>query len=141
MVIRSLWGSGNTLTVDSSSPLLSLRHREDRYGVISEMLIQDKTQDISHRVINEEFAAKGGCRRHVLYMPRSTADERYQIAQSALDQLAITLALPIPFAAFPGDRVHLALDLLGPGDTYDVTEVRCKMDESGERTEIVLSRR
>ena len=135
-----------TLTVDSSSPLLSLRHREDRYGVISEMLIQDKAQDISHRVINEEFAAKGGCRRHVLYMPRSTADERrytgeYQIAQSTLDQLAITLELPIPFAAFPGDRVHLALDLLGPGDTYDVTEVRCKMDEAGERTEIVLSRR
>ena len=64
LVIRSLWGSGNTLTVDSSSPLLSLRHREDRYGVISEMLIQDKAQDISHRVINEEFAAKGGCRRH-----------------------------------------------------------------------------
>lgn len=146
LVVRSLWGSGNTLTVDSSSPLLSLRHREDRYGVISEMLIQDKAQDISHRVINEEFAAKGGCRRHVLYMPRSTADERrytgeYQIAQSALDQLAITLELPIPFAAFPGDRVHLALDLLGSWDTYDVTEVRCKMDESGERTEIVLSRR
>ena len=146
LVIRPLWGSGGTLTVDNGTPLLSLGRREDRYGVISEMLIQDKVQGISHRVVNEEFAAKGGCRRHVLYMPRSTADERrytgeYQIEQSALDQLAITLELPFPFAAFPGDRVHLAVDRLGPGDTYDVTEARCKLDESGERTEIVLSRR
>lgn len=146
LVIRPLWGSGGTLTVDERTPLLSLRRREDRYGVISEVLIQDKTQDISHRVVNEDFAAKGGCRRHVLYMPRSTAGERrytgeYQIAQSALEQLAITLELPLPFAAFPGDRVQLALGRLGPGGAYDVTEVRCILDEAGERTEIVLSRR
>ena len=146
LVIRPLWGSGRTLRADKNTPLRSLRRREQRYGVISEMLIQDKVQGISHRVINEEFTQKGGCRRHVLYMPRSTADERrytgeYQIAQSALDQLEITLEVPLPFAAFPGDRLYLALEQLGPGDTYDVVESRCCLDESGERTEIVLSRR
>lgn len=146
LVIKPLWGSGRTLRADKNTPLRSLRRREQRYGVISEMLIQDKIQGISHRVINEEFTQKGGCRRHVLYMPRSTADERrytgeYQIAQSALDQLEITLEVPLPFAAFPGDRLYLALEQLGPGDTYDVVESRCCLDESGERTEIVLSRR
>lgn len=146
LVIKPLWGSGRTLWADKNTPLRSLRRREQRYGVISEMLIQDKVQGISHRVINEEFTQKGGCRRHVLYMPRSTADERrytgeYQIAQSALDQLEITLEVPLPFAAFPGDRLYLALEQLGPGDTYDVVESRCCLDESGERTEIVLSRR
>ena len=146
LMIKPLWGSGRTLRADKNTPLRSLRRREQRYGVISEMLIQDKVQGISHRVINEEFTQKGGCRRHVLYMPRSTADERrytgeYQIAQSALDQLEITLEVPLPFAAFPGDRLYLALEQLGPGDTYDVVESRCCLDESGERTEIVLSRR
>ena len=146
LVIKPLWGSGRTLRADKNTPLRSIRRREQRYGVISEMLIQDKVQGISHRVINEEFTQKGGCRRHVLYMPRSTADERrytgeYQIAQSALDQLEITLEVPLPFAAFPGDRLYLALEQLGPGDTYDVVESRCCLDESGERTEIVLSRR
>ena len=146
LVIKPLWGSGRTLRADKNTPLRSLRRREQRYGVISEMLIQDKVQGISHRVINEEFTQKGGCRRHVLYMPRSTADERrytgeYQIAQSALDQLEITLEVPLPFAAFPGDRLYLALEQLGAGDTYDVVESRCCLDESGERTEIVLSRR
>ena len=146
LMIKPLWGSGRTLRADKNTPLRSLRRREQRYGVISEMLIQDKVQGISHRVINEEFTQKGGCRRHVLYMPRSTADERrytgeYQIAQSALEQLEITLEVPLPFAAFPGDRLYLALEQLGPGDTYDVVESRCCLDESGERTEIVLSRR
>ena len=139
-------GCGGALTVDSAAPLTSLRWREDRYGVISEVLIQDKVQDISHRVINEEFVQRGGCRRHVLYMPRSTADERrytgeYQIEQSALDQLAVTVEMALPFAAFRGDRVSLNLPWLGPGSAYDVVESRCRMDEAGERTEIVLSRR
>ena len=146
LVLRSLWGSGRTLTVNQGTPLISLRRREQRYGVISEMLIQDKVQGISHRVVNESFAQTGGCRRHVLYMPRSTADERrytgeYQIAQSALDQLEITLEIPLPFAAFPGDRMRLDLAWLGPEATYDVVEVRCVLDEAGQRTEIVLSRR
>ena len=146
LVVLPLWGSGGALTVDSAAPLTSLRWREDRYGVISEVLIQDKVQDISHRVINEEFVQRGGCRRHVLYMPRSTADERrytgeYQIEQSALDQLADTVEMALPFAAFPGDRVSLNLPWLGPGSAYDVVESRCRMDEAGERTEIVLSRR
>lgn len=146
LVLKSLWGSGRSLRADQNTPVVSLRRREQRYGVISEMLIQDKVQGISHRVVNEEFAQKGGCRRHVLYMPRSTADERrytgeYQIAQSALDQLEITLEVPLPFAAFPGDRLHLELEKLGPGETYDVVESRCSLDESGQRTEIVLSRR
>lgn len=146
LVVEPLWGSGPTLLVNQNSPLTFLRHREQRYGVISEMLIQDKVQGISHRVINQEFAEAGGCRRQVLYMPRSTADERrytgeYQIAQSALEQLEITLELPLPFAAFPGDRVRLQLPQLGPEATYDVTETRCRMDGNGQRTEIVLSRR
>lgn len=146
LAVQPLWGSGPTRRVDRDTPVVSLRRREQRYGVISEMLIQDKVQGISHRVLNQEFLAKGGCRRHVLYMPRSTAAERrytgeYQIAQSALDQLEITLELPLAFAAFPGDRLCLALDWLGPEETFDVTEARCTMDEKGHRTEIVLSRR
>ncbi len=144
LVAAPLWGSGRTLSVNDSSPLLSLRRRERRHGVISEILIQDKVQNIRHRVVNQDFAVRGGQRRHVLYMPRSTADQRrytgeYQIAQSALEQLEIRLELPLPFAAFPGDRIALSLDRLGLGGSYDVVEARSRMDSGGERTEITLS--
>lgn len=144
LVAGPLWGSGRTLRINDETPLLSLRKREQRYGVISEMLIQDKVQGVSHSVVNEDFAAQGGQRRHVLYMPRSTADQRrytgeYQIAQSELERLEISLELPLAFAASPGDRVSLSLSRLGLSGAYDVVSARSRMDGSGERTEMTLS--
>lgn len=146
LVIAPLWGSGETLSVNDDTPLLSLKQREQRYGVISEMLIQDKVQGISHRVMNSSFAERGGQRRHVLYMPRSTAGERrytgeYQIAQSALEQLEISLELPFSFAAFPGDRVALTLKRLGLQGTYEVVESRSHMNADGEKTYLTISMR
>ncbi|MCI8419736.1 MAG: hypothetical protein HFF79_04405 [Oscillospiraceae bacterium] len=146
LVAAPLWGSGRTIQVGDSTPMLSFSKREQRYGVISEVLIQDKAQGVSHLVTNDAFLAAGGCRRQVIYMPRSTADSRrytgeYQIAQSALEQLVLTLELPLAFAAFPGDRVSLRLQRLGLSGTYDVTEVRCRMDGSGERTILSLGER
>lgn len=144
LVTGPLWGSGETLHIDDSSPLLSLRKREQRYGVISEVLIQDKAQRISHPVRNQKFQQTGGQRRHVLYMPRSTAEDRrytgeYQIAQSALEQVEIDLELPFPFAAMPGDRVALALDRLKLSGLYEVVRSRSRMDGDGERTELTIS--
>ena len=144
LVTAPLWGSGRTLAVDDSTPVVSLRKREQRYGVISEMLIQDKVQRISHSVKNEAFLQAGGQRRHVLYMPRSTAGDRrytgeYQIAQSALEQLEIEIELPFAFAAMPGDRVSLAVSRLGLSGVYEVVRARSRMDGEGERTELTLS--
>ena len=144
LVIAPLWGSGRTLRLDDDAPILSLRKREQRYGVISEMLIQDKVQGVRHAVVNEDFAAQGGQRRHILYMPRSTADQRrytgeYQIAQSELERLEIQVELPLAFAAWPGDRVSLSLSRLGLAGTYDVVSARSRMDGGGERTEVTLS--
>lgn len=146
LVAEKLWGSGKTLQVNDDTPLISLRKRERRYGVISEVLIQDKVQGISHSVQNQEFLENGGQRRHVLYMPRSTVADRrytgeYQIEQSALEQLEITLELPFAFAAFPGDRVNLTLDRLNLAGNFDVVSARSRMDGNGERTEVTLSRR
>lgn len=139
-----LWGSGGCVTIGGGTPLLSLTKREQRYGVISEMLIWDKKQNVRHVVPNQKFIDQGGSRRHVLYMPRSTDGERrytgeYQIAQSALEQLELSAVLPYPFAATPGGKVSLALDSLSLSGTYDVVRAHSRMDDSGERTELTLS--
>lgn len=146
LVAGPLWGSGKMLRICDDSPLLSLRKRESRYGVISQVLIQDKVQGVRHPVVNREFTRTGGQRRHVLYMPRSTAEYRrytgeYQIEQSALEQVEIDLELPGPFAAMPGDRVELSLDRLHLTGTYEVVRSRSRMDGDGERTELTVSRR
>lgn len=144
LVTASLWGSGRLLELNDQSPLLSLRKRGQRYGVISEMLIQDKSQRISHRVPNQAFLDAGGCRRHVLYMPRSTAEDRrytgeYQISQSALEQTEIAIELPQPFAALPGDRVSLALSRMNLSGRYEVVRSRSLCGGGGARTELTLS--
>lgn len=144
LVTGPLWGAGKTLSVGDETPIVSLRKREQRYGVISEMLIQDKVQGISHSVKNEEFIKAGGKRRHVLYMPRSTAENRrysgeYQIAQSALEQVEIILELPFAFAAMPGDKINLGISRLGLSGTYEAVRSRSRMDGDGERTELTLS--
>lgn len=144
LVTGPLWGSGKTFHIDGTTPLLSLHKREQRYGVISEVLIQDKTQRISHPVRNRTFIQTGGQRRHVLYMPRSTYEDRrftgeYQISQSALDQVEIELELPFSFAAMPGDRVELMLSKLNLSGLYEVVRSRSRMDGDGERTELTLS--
>ena len=146
LVAGPLWGSGRQIRVDDQTPLLSLRQREQRYGVISQVLIQDKVQHVSHQVVNEAFTAAGGQRRHVLYMPRSTPDARrytgeYQIAQSALEQLEIDLELPFPFAALPGDRAELSLTRLNLTGSYEVVRSRSRMDGDGAITLLTVSRR
>ncbi len=146
LVAASMWGSGGSVTIDSGTPLLSLTKREQRYGVISEMLIWDKKQNVRHVVPNQKFIDRGGSRRHVLYMPRSTDGERrytgeYQIAQSAMEQLELTAVVPYPFAAVPGGRVSLNLDSLSLSGTYDVVRAHSRLDDSGECTELTLSTR
>jgi hypothetical protein len=146
LVIGPLWGSGKTLRIDDASPLLSLRKREQRYGVISEVLIQDKAQGISHPVKNQKFLQTGGQRRHVLYMPRSSDEDRrytgeYQISQSALEQVEIEMELPFSFAAMPGDQVSLSLSRLNLSGRFEVVRSRNRMDGDGERTELTLSER
>lgn len=146
LVTGPLWGSGKELEVNDSSPLLSLCKREQRYGVISEVLIQDKVQGVTHPVVNQAFVKTGGQRRHVLYMPRSTAEDRrytgeYQIEQSALEQLEIDLEFPYSFAAMPGDRVELSLGRLDLYGQYEVVRSRSRMDGGGERTELTVSKR
>ena len=108
------------------------------------MLIQDKVQGVSHSVVNEDFAAQGGQRRHVLYMPRSTADQRrytgeYQQPPGGAGQVLRGLAVKDQDALPPGDRVSLSLSRLGLSGTYDVVSARSRMDGSGERTEMTLS--
>lgn len=146
LILAPLWGSGERMVIHDNTPLLSLKLRQQRHGVISEVLIQDKVQQISHRVLNQDFIRMGGQRRHILYMPRSTAVERrytgeYQIEQSRLDQLEIFLELPFAFAAFPGDNITLSLTRAGLSGSYEVVESRSRMNSDGETTCLTISTR
>ena len=105
--------SGKRIILDSGSPVLNCRIREDHYGVLTEALVIDKRQNVSYSVKNPEMIAKGGQCRRVIYTPgRSTWDAmrytgEYQIQQSKKEEQAVTVTLPGSFDAFPGDRVMI----------------------------------
>ena len=111
--------SGGRLLLGEGDLMLSCSLREDRYGVVTEALVIDKTRQTSYSVRNEEMIALGGQCRRVIYTPgQSTWDAmrytgEYQIKRSKEDQTTVTVRLPGSFLAFPGDIVSVDLPKMG----------------------------
>ena len=120
--------SGKRIILDSGSPVLNCRIREDHYGVLTEALVIDKRQNVSYSVKNPEMIAKGGQCRRVVYTPGQSTwaamryTGEYQIRQSREEELTIELGLAGCFPAFPGDTVRLELEAMGLSGEYRVAE-------------------
>lgn len=121
-------GGGTRLSIGQGDPVLSCTLREDHYGVLTEVLVIDKTRNTSYSVKNEDMIRRGGQCRRVVYTPgQSTWDAmrytgEYQIRRSKEDQRIVTVSLPGSFLAFPGDRVDLRLDRMGLSGSFRVAE-------------------
>lgn len=119
---------GKRLSIGQGDPVLSCTLREDHYGVLTEVLVIDKTRNTSYSVKNEDMIRRGGQCRRVVYTPgQSTWDAmrytgEYQIRRSKEDQRIVTVSLPGSFLAFPGDRVDLRLDRMGLSGSFRVAE-------------------
>ena len=120
--------SGKRLSIGQGAPVLSCTLREDHYGVLTEVLVIDKTRSASYSVKNEDMIRRGGQCRRVVYTPgQSTWDAmrytgEYQIRRSKENQRTVTVCLPGSFLAFPGDRVALHLDRMGLSGFFRVAE-------------------
>lgn len=119
---------GRLLTVGDGDPVLSCRLREDHYGVLTEVLVIDKTRGTSYTVENRDAIQRGGQCRRVVYTPGQSTwaamryTGEYQIRRSRAEEKAVTLSLPGSFLAFPGDRVRLELKRMGLSETLRVAE-------------------
>ena len=120
--------AGTRLRVGEGDAVLSCTLREDHYGVLTEVLVIDKTRSAAYSVCNEDMIAKGGQCRRVVYTPgQSTWDAmrytgEYQIAQSRAEEKTVTLRLPGVFRAFPDDEVDLDLERMGLSGRFRVEE-------------------
>ena len=144
LVAEPMARSGQRLVIDGGTPVLRCTRREKRYGVLSEVLVKDKTRKTEQRVVNRPFLDRGGCRRQVLYTPgrSSYAAMRYtgsyQIEQSAQGSSQIEVKLPGALAAEPGDWVELSYGPLGLSGTYDVVSAESRGGPEGAATTIIL---
>lgn len=126
--------AGRTLSIGEGDPVLSCTLREDHYGVLTEALVIDKTQNQEFSVKNPEMIDKGGQCRRVLYTPGQSTwaamryTGEYQIQRSGEDAWTAEVTLPGSFLAFPGDRVSLSLGRMGLSGTFRVAEAENRFD-------------
>ena len=126
--------AGRTLSIGEGDPVLACTLREDHYGVLTEALVIDKTQNQEFSVKNQEMIDKGGQCRRVLYTPGQSTwaamryTGEYQIQRSKEDAWLAEVTLPGSFPAFPGDRVALSLERMGLSGTFRVAEVESRFD-------------
>lgn len=116
------------LALGEAAPVLSFSFRENHYGVLTEVLVIDKTRGVSYSVENPAMIQKGGQCRRVVYTPGQSTwaamryTGEYQIEQSRQDESVVTLCLPGSFLAYPGDCLDLELPRLGLSGTFRVAE-------------------
>ena len=125
---------GETFSIGEEDPVLSCTLREDRYGVLSEVLVIDKTRNKSFSVKDQETIDRGGQCRRVMYTPGQSTwaamryTGEYQIRRSKEDAWTAEVTLPGSFLAFPGDRAALSLERMGLSGTFRVAEAENRFD-------------
>lgn len=138
---------GTRRVIDAETPLLSLRLRESRYGVLSEVLVIDKTRNVSYSVQNRDLMDRGGQCRRVIYTPGQSTwsamryTGEYQIARSREDAASLTVLLPGTASVLPGDTAVVELTKYGLAGEYRVSAVEYRCSDAGQTTELTLSER
>jgi len=136
---------GRTVSIGELDPVLSCVLREDHYGVLTEVLVIDKTQNKSFSVKNQDMIDRGGQCRRVVYTPGQSTwaamryTGEYQIERSREDEWSLEAALPGSFLAFPGDRAAVSLERMGLSGTFRVAESENRFDcQNGAVTTLTL---
>lgn len=138
------WPEGLRLRIGAEGAITALTLRDQRYGVLSQILVRDRTTEAVQRVENAEFAQRGGLCRRVLTMPgRSTYQAMrysgdYQLARSGEELRQVELELPGAFLAWPGDLVELNPRYPVAEGIWRVAEMTCGLDECGLHTRLTL---
>ena len=138
--------TGTSFSADGNTAITKQVLKRKRYGVISEVLVKNKALGTSETVENTEFNQSGGCCRRVVNVPRKTrydamhATGEYQISQSKVGELLISLTVPQLFAAFPGDSIELCDSPLGVAGDFFVSRTSCFANGEKAGTEIILTK-
>lgn len=138
------WNDRTRRVLDDQTPVLAIRKREKRYGVLSEILVRDKPQKRVESICNRAFLAEGGLCSRVITMPgrSSYQDMRYsgefQIRRSEAERNRVELTVAAPFWGWPGELVELRLERAGLSGEYRILEASTGTGEEGAWTRLTL---
>lgn len=143
-LVATPWEEGKRLVLGEDAAVTALTLRDQRYGVLSQILVRDKTTGAVQTVDNSDFLRRGGRCRRVLTMPGKSSYQAmrysgsYQLEQSAEELRQLELELPGAFLAWPGDLVEVRLSKPVGRGIWRVAEAVSGMDENGTYTRLVL---
>lgn len=143
-LILSGWEDGNTVLLGDDTAVTRLTYGEKRYGVLSRVVVRDRSRNVTETVEDRPFLEKGGCcRRVVTTTGKSTSaamrySGEYQLRASRAERVRCEVAVPGAFFAFPGQLVKMERSGFGGNGTYRVAEAVTGVDGNGEYTELVL---
>lgn len=147
-----VWGSltvapgepGRLVTVDDRTGVTAVRFRDKRYGVYSEILVQDRGSLGAQRVVDEGFIAQGGSCRRVFTMPGKSAYQamrysgQFQLDRAREERLRVELTVPGSWFCEPGDRVSVSLSRPALRGTWRTLETEAVLDGKGCRVKVTL---
>lgn len=146
------WGSltvdaaagGRTVAVDDRTGVTGVVWRDRRYGVYSEILLQDRTTRSVQRMVNEGFSQQGGRCRRVVTLPGKSAYQtarysgQFQLDRSAEERFRVELMVPGSYFCEPGDRVAVSLSRPALAGAWTVLETESVLDGTGARVKLTL---
>ena len=138
------WPDGERRVLGPDAAVTRLTLRDQRYGVLSQILVRDRTTGAVQTVENEDFARRGGRCRRVRTMPGKSSYQTmrysgsYQLERSAEELRQLELELLGAFTAWPGELVEVHLNKPVGRGTWRVAEMVSGMDENGTYTRLVL---
>lgn len=143
-LVLSAWEDGETILLGEGTAITRLTYGEKRYGVLSQVVVRDKSRNVTETVEDQGFLKKGGCCRRVVTTTgkSDSAAMRYsgefQLRASRAEWVRCEVAVPRAFYAFPGQLVQVERSGFGGNGVYRVAEAVTGMDENGEYTELTL---
>lgn len=132
------------LVVDGTTPVSALEYRQDRYGVLSQVVVRRRTAGTNQVMTDESFTAQGGRARRVVTVPNTTGTAAmrytgdYQLKASRSGRVRCSLTAAGGFLVQPGQLVRVDRPGFGGNGLYRAARVQVCCGESGLYTRMEL---
>ncbi len=143
LILRG-WQDGETFKLSTGNALTKLSYGEKRYGMLSQVVVRDRSRGMSEIVNDEQFQARGGqCRRVVTTTGKSTSTAmrysgQYQLRASRAERVRCEATVPGLFYAFPGQLVEVDWKGFGGNGVYRVAETITGINAGGAYTQLIM---
>lgn len=142
-LVLSVWEDSTVLQIGNSTAISRLVYGEKRYGVLSQVVVRDRSRGTVRTLTDEEFAAQGGRCRRVMTVNGSGSTAlretgEYQLRRSRTERVCCEVTVAGLFCAFPGQLVKIERTGFAGNGVYRVAEMTSGVNKNGSVTELTL---